>query len=864
MILTAVETTTSLFKFSSSLPPETPALLRRLTTLAALGAAPAATPADVDTALAACAALAAAPTTAPEAYGPLRRRALPTLTVLTLAPDMRVRAAAAAALSALLRAPPVRVAIWAPVSAAALMHHRAPDAEIQRELLAALATVVHCVTAQTCQASTESTHWANATAREIAESEAEALAEAQIDVEARRSLQAMPSRCVPGQSRRSLSCSRNPSLLLPGDAPSVPVAAVSQAKGKYFSRDIRAALAAMARLLDAAPDANHPAAALERLLAVEDCARRARAALVDEKEYRCVIVSGFVESAPALAAVVVRALWREGTGGVLEQRQQCTLNTAHSCLTLLRALFVAAPEAICHPRAPLLVALSDRAEELARSAVSAANAMEGEAAGREDLVDFLDGIVSTMRAMTAACGSGAADVQVEIVTERCLRNLCSVLTSILRPALRESAAEATDWAALQTLVAWSQLARVTLSGALWEHGPSYSSAVPVFAQMVRYIGHIELLRAPDPEITNVKENPSVHTGGNCRSRVCATSSPQCLPPTQFRTAQQSSSMIPTSKTIAPVSSVCEVAGGPPEAKSLQRMASVDEGDVDVEIEDVASDSCEEVDEMEDSTSSAENPGFNRKSFMSTQRRRQRDFPNLEYHAEGETIPSPFNFGLEIRDNDLLGRALHEAMQLLVSQSSSAAVVRDLFRALMRLYSSDVQTWKESPMPASGVVGDCQKFVPSSPSRLRLDVYDAELVQIGSIFRDLSSKDFVENVGTNLRASLQTLLRCVDGEGTRLQVEALLAETRSLFLANLLHDGGSEGSEQGNTMQAALQAPETEAELLKVKEEVVLLKGQVDEMRMMLKNEKQMLKNEKQMKPLTRPIRHKSLSFRQRQ
>lgn len=152
--LTAIETARALLR-SSSLPPETSAILRRLTALAALGAAPEATPADVDTALAACGALAAAPTTSPLTYAPLRRRALPALTVLVLAPDMRVSAAAATALSALLRAPPMRVAIWAPVSASVLRHHRAPSAETERELLASLVTVVHYVAVQTCHARTK-------------------------------------------------------------------------------------------------------------------------------------------------------------------------------------------------------------------------------------------------------------------------------------------------------------------------------------------------------------------------------------------------------------------------------------------------------------------------------------------------------------------------------------------------------------------------------------------------------------------------------------------------------------------------------------------------------------------------------------
>lgn len=124
-------------------------------------------------------------------------------------------------------------------------------------------------------------------------------------------------------------------------------AARARSEGKHFSGDICAALTALARLLLASPDTNPPAVALERLLAVEDCARRARAARVDVKEYYSVIMAGLVESAQVLAAVVSRVLWWEGTAGALEL-QQCIPEAANSCLAVLRALLVEAPDGRGH------------------------------------------------------------------------------------------------------------------------------------------------------------------------------------------------------------------------------------------------------------------------------------------------------------------------------------------------------------------------------------------------------------------------------------------------------------------------------------------------------------------------------------
>lgn len=77
-----------------------------------------------------------------------------------------------------------------------------------------------------------------------------------------------------------------------------------------------------------------------------------------------------------------------------------------------------------------------------------------------------------MEALAAAFASGVADVQVESVTERCLRNVCSVLTLILGPALQERTAEGTYWAALRALEAWSELVRGNLSGVLCDGRPS--------------------------------------------------------------------------------------------------------------------------------------------------------------------------------------------------------------------------------------------------------------------------------------------------------------------------------------------------------------------------------------------------------
>lgn len=67
----------------------------------------------------------------------------------------------------------------------------------------------------------------------------------------------------------------------------------------------------------------------------------------------------------------------------------------------------------------------------------------------------------------------------------------------------------------------------------------------------------------------------------------------------------------------------------------------------------------------------------------------------------------------------------------------------------------------------------------------------------------------------------------------MQVCSLLEETRSPFLAGLLEE---EISADLCLMQEGLPGPE--AELLRVKEEVVRLRIQVDEMKAILKKEKQ--------------------------
>lgn len=864
-------------------PPHARALARALVAAAAPPPAgdTALGPAAVDAALAALqalAALAAALRVAWEAGGgggdgraaleraaaPLRGRALQMLVCRVFARDMRIAAAAEAALAEVVRAPPVRGAAWRPVAEAALEYRRAPAERPLRALLAGLSTIVHCVVLQSLRRDADA-----ASPPPSPPPSPAAGAAAVVPAPAPAPAPSPRGRRRETRSRLRLSASTRTTLSTAASAASFAHAQHHQQQRKppgptarRLARDNAAAMAALAELLANArqpPGARGVVAAeLVSLLADAQSGRRARAAGVARDAYSRAARAGVAAASPALYAAAASVLFRDPAAAAPAANPRCDLATARACLALLDGLLAAAPDAACTPRAPLLAGLSRRAQLLAASARGLA-AEPASPAARRELADCLGAVADTLRTLTAACPRGAQDVQIELAAAACLRGVSAAGMHVSEPALRAAQAAAADDACLAAMRAWAALAAASPRGLLWERGPPYCAAVAVLARFARHAARVAVLRANVDHVTGFGGDAVIVDDGDGdrppqegEADVVPAAGPvaaavTAAPPTR-RGTQAVEMLVPSSVTFAPH----RAAGAGAAADDV--LGAVDLGDGDVELDASDDDGDVDVDVGVDSgvdsgdlstTPSSGGPG-------------RGGGPAAEHLPPPPLLPRPCECGLEIEERDRLGDAFAACVRALLAQCSARTVAHDVFRAIAHVYAADARLGGRGRVadPADGDAASSSSL-PQFPALAAEAAHSARTSNDDAASQRLAARSAAPSTAVGdwfagaeqrapallreLSVALRVLLGSLGGGGgARACVEEDVRAAESAALAGA-YDGAVaalaarhvDGGTGGGAEEGEAEAEASSSSVGAMRAEIATLREEVDKMRQLV-------------------------------